>query len=107
MVHDDGLDLYYHGNKKLAVQRFTPAFSIQVTYMTRNGRSHNYLYAELSDLDAKLLELSYTDPQVAMYALLPNAIEGKKFSVYAFQSSFSEWNSIDCTESIEFVEDYF
>ena len=44
--------------------------------MTREGKRENYLYGELNELDAKLLEMPYTDSKVSMYVMLPNAVDG-------------------------------
>lgn len=38
--------------------------------------SKNYRYAELSDLDAKVLELPYNNSDISMLIILPNDIEG-------------------------------
>ena len=51
--------------------------------MTREGKRENHLYGELNELDAKLLELPYTDNKVSMYVMLPNAVDGKNFFLTA------------------------
>ena len=51
--------------------------------MTREGKRENYLYVELSELDAKLLEMPYTDSKVSMYVMLPNAVDGKNIFLTA------------------------
>ena len=48
--------------------------------MTRHSKGNQYMYGELNELDAKLLELPYMDSKVSMYILLPNTVDGKNFS---------------------------
>ena len=55
--------------------------------MSRRGKSRNYPYGELTGLDAKILELPYTDPNIAMYVILPNAVDGKENAIPHFMLS--------------------
>ena len=42
--------------------------------MYREGNGLNYPLANLTELDAQLLELPHTDNNISMYILLPNEI---------------------------------
>ena len=45
--------------------------------MSRNGDRWNYGYADFPELSAKILQLPYSDPNIAMYVILPNSKDGK------------------------------
>ena len=47
--------------------------------MSGYGQIGDYGYADLLDIGAKILELPYSDPKIAMYVILPNSKDGRHY----------------------------